>query len=230
MSPTRTLAALAIAATCLASACSSSDTAAPTPVPTSAPAPTTVPTTAPTTVPTTEPTPTTDTVAAIDFDNPGLDVNLDVIADLIGEGVEGDPEWIDVMANLLARDWLLGRYPSDVDPQSVYSQSWIDEVVANNTALFVDNDLERRSKPPRLLSVNEVREIGGLTELRVRIFREPTVVISAIDGSVVNPFLGGTGSEGNTGLFKLGPPEDGSEGWRIYRIDQIDNPSDEDDG
>lgn len=232
MSPTRTFAALAIAAACLASACSSSDTAAPppTPVPTSAPAPTTVPTTAPTTVPTSEPTPTTDPVAAIDFDNPGLDVNLDVIADLIGDGAEGDPEWIDVMSQLLARDWLGSRYPADTDPLDVYSQSWVDEVVAENRDLFIENGWYRISDVPQLLSVERTRETGGLTELRVHLVREPAQVKSTADDSVVNPSLGGTGPEGSTGLFKLGAPDDGSDGWRIFRIDQIDNATDEDGG
>jgi len=232
MNPTRTLTTLAIALGCMASACSSSDDAAPdpTPAPTNTATPTTEPTTEPTTVPTSEPTPTTDPVAAIDFDNPGLDVDLELIAGLIAEGATGDPEWIDVMSQLLARDWLLTRYPADTDPLDVYSQSWAEEVAFENRDLFIENGWYRISDIPQLLSVERTRETGGLTELRVHLVREPSKVISVADDSVVNPSLGGTGDEGSTGLFKVGAPEDGSNGWRIYRIDQIDNADDEEDG
>lgn len=228
MNPTRTLTALAIVLACLASACTGSDNAAPplTPEPTGAPAPTVEPTTTPTTVATTEPPPTTDPVAAIDFDNPGLDVDLTVIADLIAANATGDPEWIPVMADLLARDWLLTRYPAETDPLDVYSQSWAEEVAFENQNLFVENSWYRISDVPHLISVERTRETGGLTELRVRLFREPSQVMSVADDSVVNPSLGGTGPEGSTGLFKLGQPEDGSDGWRIFRIDQIDNETD----
>jgi hypothetical protein len=231
MNPARTLTTLTIALACLATACSS-DTAAPvsTPAPTDAPAPTTEPAATPTTVGTTEPAPTTDPVATIDFDNPGLDVDLNAIAGLVGEGAEGDPEWIDVMAQLLARDWLGSRYPAGTNPLDVYSQSWVDEVVAENRTLFIENGWYRISDVPQLVSVERTRETGGLTELRVQLVREPSKVLSVDDNSVVNPSLGGTGPEGSTGLFKLGAPDDGSDGWRIYRIDQVDNATEEDGG
>ncbi len=234
MNPTRTITALTITLACLTAACTTStdngadpaQTTTTTPTTTQTPAEPTATPSAPTTTTVATQTTTTEPAAGIDLDNPDLDVDLNAIAELIAADATGDPEWIDVIAGLLAKDWLLTRYPAETDPLSVYSRSWADEVATENRALFVENGWYRISDVPQLLSAERTREVGGLTELRVHLFREPARVMAVADDSVVNPSLGGTGPEGSSGLFKLGAPEDGTSGWRIYRIDQIDNTPD----
>lgn len=149
----------------------------------------------------------------------GDTTDVTVLAEQLGEGVEGDHEWIAIVADLRARSWLASRYPGVYDLTDIYDPRWVEatavafEQEALSQGVYIDEPL------PVLESVVVTREVGWIVEVEVTLVSEQAVIRRSDDDAVVTTLPGGR----TRGLFSLGPatPNDTERPWRIHSIVEL---------
>lgn len=142
--------------------------------------------------------------------------DTEVLAAQISAGAEGDPEWIEVFAEVRARGWLANRYPGEYDITSIYSEEWAAETAEPNESEWLALGVYLDEPLPRLISVAETRQLGALTELEVVIEADPAVVRFVSDDSAQADFPGGRAR----GLFTVA--QDGpAKQWRIHSVVEL---------
>ena len=172
-------------------------TSAPSAAATSEPAPT----------PTAVPSPTATTPDAADHLDPAP------ISQQISAEATGDPEWIAVLADLLAEDWLLGRYPGELDPHQTYEESWSTDTADATQRQLAELDGYIDQAVPNLVSVELSRELGPLVELEAVVSQPGPSFVQLNDGTVGRNLPTGE----SRGLFTIS--ESGAAGkWRIHSI------------
>jgi len=93
--------------------------------------------------------------------------DVEAIAQQIAKDAKGDNQWVEILAKIEARKWLAARYPGQYDLTQIYSPSMLAESVASTEQQWVEQEIWLDAPPNSLESVEVVRPIGELTELRV---------------------------------------------------------------
>jgi hypothetical protein len=148
--------------------------------------------------------------------------DIDQLAATLAEGVDGDQEWVAVLARLQALDWLAARYPGEYDLYEIFSEEWAAEDAAPSQQQRLDLGVYLDQPLPKLVSVLKTGELGSLVELEALIETGEARIREVAGDDVVATLPAGT----VRGLFIVSP--DGPAGqWRIHSIAELALPEEQ---
>ncbi|MEM7337680.1 MAG: hypothetical protein AAF467_03465 [Actinomycetota bacterium] len=141
-------------------------------------------------------------------------LDVAVLASTIAADATGDPKWIDVVADLRARSWLVSRYPGEYDLAAIYADPWLADEATEPDAERVAEAVWLDEPLPTLRRVVERAQIGELVQIDVTLDAGDAVIRRNVDDGAIGSLPGGP----SRGFFFLSEEPDGS--WRIHSLMQ----------